>query len=219
MALTLLSMFLLGFPFYVMFIQLPQRFQGVNFTSAERAGILLLPVTLLTPVGAIIAGALNMMRTLGGAVAVAICSALHHNLLDDQLPTVLSPQQAAAVEESSVFINMLPEETREQLGRVFGKSYNRQFQVMIACALLNFLVAIALAVVRKRRGIFGTIPVRKEGNEFTKTVPKEGETHDPRHVGIAPAPREKALFDAHRPPQMLSASTPSVIEEIKPKHT
>lgn len=58
-ALLLLSMFLLGFPFTVMFIQLPQRFQGVNFTSAERAGILLLPVSLLTPVGAMFGGLLN----------------------------------------------------------------------------------------------------------------------------------------------------------------
>lgn len=57
-ALLLFSMFLLGMPFTVMFIQLPQRFQGVNFTSAERAGILLLPVSLLTPVGAMVGGVL-----------------------------------------------------------------------------------------------------------------------------------------------------------------
>jgi hypothetical protein len=42
-----------------MFIQLPQRFQEVNFVSAERAGILLLPVSLLTPVGAMLGGVLN----------------------------------------------------------------------------------------------------------------------------------------------------------------
>lgn len=58
-ALLLFSMFLLGMPFTVMFIQLPQRFQGVNFASAERAGILLLPVSLLTPVGAMMGGLLN----------------------------------------------------------------------------------------------------------------------------------------------------------------
>lgn len=49
-------MFLLGMPFYVIFVQLPQRFQAVNFTSAERAGILLLPATLMTPVGAMVSG-------------------------------------------------------------------------------------------------------------------------------------------------------------------
>jgi MFS family permease len=37
-------------------LQLPQRFQGVNFTTAERAGILLLPATVVTPVGAMITG-------------------------------------------------------------------------------------------------------------------------------------------------------------------
>ncbi|KAF1358105.1 MFS general substrate transporter [Lizonia empirigonia] len=55
MALLLLSMFLLGMPFYVIFVQLPQRFQTVNFTTAERAGILLLPCTLVSPVGAMAA--------------------------------------------------------------------------------------------------------------------------------------------------------------------
>jgi hypothetical protein len=49
-------MLLIGMPFYVIFVQLPQRFQVVNFTSAERAGILLLPATLMTPVGAMAAG-------------------------------------------------------------------------------------------------------------------------------------------------------------------
>jgi MFS family permease len=49
-------MFLLGMPFYVIFVQLPQRFQAVNFTSAERAGILLLPTALMTPVGSMVAG-------------------------------------------------------------------------------------------------------------------------------------------------------------------
>jgi hypothetical protein len=50
------SQFLLGMPFYVIFVQLPQRFQAVNFTTAERAGILLLPATLMTPVGSMAAG-------------------------------------------------------------------------------------------------------------------------------------------------------------------
>lgn len=247
--LLILSMFLLGMPFLVMFIQLPQRFQGVNFTSAERAGILLLPMTLLTPIGAMIAGAmlgrnfpaeymligstaiisigiglfsslptdshvanetyayevitglglglasppyfmmlytsvdekdapigtgtLNMVRTLGGAVAVAICTALHHSVLRNDLFTFLSPEQISAIEDSSTAIAQLSPHTREELGRVFGRSYNKQFQVMLAFTLLNFLVSIALAIVRKKKGIFGKMPVRKEVNEFMKSVKKE----------------------------------------------
>lgn len=194
---TLLSMFLLGMPFYAMFIQLPQRFQGVNFTSAERAGILLLPVTLLTPVGAIVGGALgkwiaaeyillaatatisigigllsslsndahftnetyayeiitgfglglasptyfvflytsidekdksvgtgslNTVRTLGGAVAVAACTALHHGMLKNGLADFLSPEDISSVKESNVAIQKLAKEDRERLGRVFGRS-------------------------------------------------------------------------------------------------
>ncbi|KAF2112474.1 major facilitator superfamily domain-containing protein [Lophiotrema nucula] len=246
MALLLLSMGLLGVPFYASFIQLPQRFQGVNHTSAERAGILLLPVTLMTPVGALFTGAvmgkkiaaeylliistaficlgigllsslsvdsnfpdatygymiitglglglasppyyfllpvtiaerdvpvgtgaLNMLRTLGGAIGVAICSALHHLMLRDKLSAFLTSEQIAAVEDSISTISKLPADVRSELGRVFGRSYNRQFQVMLAFALLNFLVSIALAIARKRAGVFGAMPVRREANEFMKKV-------------------------------------------------
>ncbi|KAL1595646.1 hypothetical protein SLS60_009335 [Paraconiothyrium brasiliense] len=243
-ALLLFSMFLLGMPFTVMFIQLPQRYQGVNFASAERAGILLLPVSLLTPVGAMLGGLLNkripaeyillvgtaivsigtgllsslpidaaiadsiygyeiitgiglglastpyyimlytsveekdvpigtgilnMLRTLGGAVAVAICSALHNSVLQDDLSVFLNPGQIAGVKASGTFIAQLPEESRLELGRVFGTSYNKQFKVILAFTLLNFLTAIALAIVRKRKDIFGKMPVRTLENEFTKT--------------------------------------------------
>lgn len=243
------SMFLLGMPFYVIFVQLPQRFQVVNFTSAERAGILLLPATLVSPVGAMAAGlaakrvpvefvlilatavvcigigllsslptyshlwpgvygyevitglglglasppyfmivatsiserdisvgtgALNMMRTLGGAVAVAICTAIHREYLNDNLSDFLSPEQVIAVQDSSTFIAKMPEGVRDQIGNTFGGSYNRQFKIMLAFTGLNFLVAILLALVRKRMGIFNAIPDRSEDNEFMKAAQKEG---------------------------------------------
>ncbi|CAO2648981.1 Nn.00g099300.m01.CDS01 [Neocucurbitaria sp. VM-36] len=247
MALILLSMFLLGMPFYVIFVQLPQRFQVVNFTSAERAGILLLPATLVSPVGAMIAslaakmvpvefvlilatavvctgigllsslptyshlwpgvygyeiitglglglasppyfmlvatsiperdiavgtGALNMVRTLGGAVAVAICTAIHREYLNDKLPDFLSPEQVIAVQGSSSSIAQMPEDVRNRIGSSFGGSYNRQFQIMLAFTGLNFLIAILLALVRKRMGLFNAQPDRKEDNEFMKAAQK-----------------------------------------------
>lgn len=230
-------------PFYVVFVQLPQRFQAVNFTSAERAGIFLLPATMFTPVGAMLAGAvakkiptelllvtaaafvtlgvgllgslpthshlwpgtygyeiitgfglglcnppyfmliatslpnkdvavgtgaLNMVRTLGGCVAVAVCSAIHREFSSDRLSAFLSPEQIVAVQKSSGFIAQLPEDVRDRVGEVFGQSYNRQFQIMLAFAGLNIIVAIAVAMVRKKMGIFNTMPVRKEQNEFTR---------------------------------------------------
>lgn len=279
LAWQLLSVGLLGMPMYVAFIQLPQRFQSVNFTSAERAGILLLPVSLLTPLGATVFGILfgkkimgtpiateyllllstvilsigigllsslpidshisnasygyeiivgfgigfagapyfpllytcveekdvavaigimNMLRTLGGAIAVAICSALHHSMLQKKLAGFLDPMQITAVEQSVASIAQLPEEQRTMLGRVFGQSYNRQFQVTLAFSLLNVLVVVTLIVTRKRQGIFGVIPTRKEENEFMKKVPAE----------------EKAETDSKEAPlgapSRLSDGTPAV---------
>ncbi|KAB2100782.1 hypothetical protein AG0111_0g10987 [Alternaria gaisen] len=241
MALTLLSQFLLGFAFYVVFVQLPQRFQGVNFTSAERAGILLLPATVVTPIGAMASGlavktvpveivlvcstatvcigmgllgslptyihlwpglygyevitglalglasppyfvlvatsiqekdiavgtgTLNMVRTLGGCVAVAICSAIHREHLDKELSGFLSREELGEMQRSTSMVARLPDAVRDRVGVVFGGSYNKQFQVMIAFTGLNVIVAVILATVRKRSGLFGLSPRREEGNEF-----------------------------------------------------
>lgn len=118
-------------------------------------------------------GALNMMRTLGGAIAVAICTAVHRGHLNDNLPKVLTPEQASAVRDSSSLIAQLPENTKNQIGAIFGGSYNRQFQVMLAFAALNFIVSIILAIVRKKVGLYGAVPVRREENEFTQAAERK----------------------------------------------
>jgi MFS family permease len=94
-------------------------------------------------------GALNMVRTLGGCVAIAICSAVHRDVLNARLIDTLSPEQITMVRTSSSFIAQLPEGVRVRIGVVFGESYNRQFQVMIAFTGLNVIVAIILTVVRR----------------------------------------------------------------------
>lgn len=237
------SMFLLGMPFYVIFVQIPQRFQVVNFTSAERAGVLLLPATLTTPIGSMVAGlaakklpleyvlifstclicvgvgllgslptystlfagiygyeivsgialglatpayymfvassipekeisvgtgALNMVRTLGGCVAIAICSAVHREYITHRLSGFLSPSQTSSLLKSSGYVAQLPMEARDRVGKIFGSSYNRQFQVMLAFSGLNVIVSIVLVLVRKKMGLFGVIPTAKEENEFKK---------------------------------------------------
>lgn len=230
-------------PFYVVFVQLPQRFQIVNFTTAERAGILLLPCTLVSPIGAMIVGlaakkvateyilivsaaivcigiglmgslpshshlwpgiygyevivglglglanppyfmllatsiaekdisvgtgALNMMRTLGGCVAVAICTAVHREYTSDRLADHLSPEQVAAVQTSSSALTHMPAEVKDEIASIFGASYNRQFLILLAFAGFNLIVTVVLALVRKRLGVFGSMAERKEDNEFSR---------------------------------------------------
>lgn len=234
-------------PFYVNFVQLPQRFQMVNFTTAERAGVLLLSLTVVTPIGALVAGfaikkvaaeyififaaamlcigigllgslpthshlwigiygyeiivgvgmglaappsylllqtsiaekdvsvgtgAPNMMRTLGGCVAVAICTAVHRQYTSKRLTTFLSPEQIKAVQTSSVALGIIPDTTKTKVARIFGESYNRQFLTMLAFTSLNLLVTVLLAIVRKKKGVFGEMRERKEGNEFFKAADK-----------------------------------------------
>jgi MFS family permease len=194
----------LGFAFYVVFVQLPQRFQGVNFTSAERAGILLLPATVVTPIGTMVSGlavkkvpveiilicstvivcvgigllsslptyshlwpglygyevitgialglastpyyilvatsipekdiavgtgALNMVRTLGGCVAVAICSAIHREHLNEELSKLLSREEISEMQSSISLISNLPDAVRGRVGVIFGNSCKSQFHL------------------------------------------------------------------------------------------
>lgn len=112
----------------------------------------------------------DMVRTLGGCIAVAICSAISREHIHSRLSSFLSGPQIDAVLKSSSFVAQLPEDTRNRIGRNFGDSYNKQFQVMLAFTGLNILVTIALIFVRKRMGIFGTMPGRTEDNEFTQAA-------------------------------------------------
>ena len=52
---------------------------------------------------------------------------------------------------------------------------NRQFQVMLAFTGLNVVIAVILAMVRKRSGLFGLIPERTEGNEFMEAKDNQSE--------------------------------------------
>jgi hypothetical protein len=116
---------------------------------------------------------LDMVRTLGGCVAVAICSAIHREHLNNHLSSFLQPTQIEGLLKSSGYIATLPEGTRNRIGVSFGDSYNKQFQIMLAFAGLNIVIAILLAVIRKKLGIFGAMPQRKDANEFTRTVDKK----------------------------------------------
>jgi hypothetical protein len=117
-----------------------------------------------------------MVRTLGGCVAVAICSAIHREHLNNRLSSFLPPTQIERLLESSGYIATLPEGTRYRIGNSFGDSYNKQFQIMLAFAGLNVVITILLALVRKKLGIFGSVPQRQEANEFTRTA--EQNTND-----------------------------------------
>lgn len=105
---------------------------------------------------------------------MAICSAVQREHLTKELSSFLSTTQIASVLKSSGFIAQLPSDTRTRIGESFGSGYNKQFQIMLAFTGLNIIITVILVFVRKRLGIFGTMPVRKDGNEFNER--SEGES-------------------------------------------
>ncbi|KGO37543.1 Major facilitator superfamily domain, general substrate transporter [Penicillium expansum] len=229
LCLKIIIMFTMGGCFYAAIILLPQRFQAVNGISAERAGINLLPFTIVSPVfsglcGVLLAkyqksvgpvlfissvftvvgiamlgtlssdtsglepkvygfelilaiglglmmppifffikveyddsdfaaimGATNTARTLGGCVAVAICSAILHADLKSHLNSFLSPSQIEAVLSSTSGGSTLTAHDKIKLQQVYGASYNTQFRALLAFAGLNLLSAAVLLFDRRRK--------------------------------------------------------------------
>lgn len=96
-------------------------------------------------------GATNTARTLGGCVAVAICSAILHADLKSHLNSFLSPSQIEAVLSSTSGGSTLTAHDKIKLQQVYGASYNTQFRALLAFAGLNLLSAAVLLFDRRRK--------------------------------------------------------------------
>ncbi|KAF2757236.1 MFS general substrate transporter [Pseudovirgaria hyperparasitica] len=102
-------------------------------------------------------GLMNTARTLGGTLAIAVCSALLHGRLRRDLPGILpAAEQVGLVEESLANLRLLPdEEAVGRVRRVFGEAYNLQFRVLIAFAGANVVLSCVLVAAmewKKRTG-------------------------------------------------------------------
>lgn len=92
-----------------------------------------------------------MARALGGGISVSICAAVLHSTLNADLPDFLDHEQIGSLKTSLEILKTLPSRKAAKVRVVFGKAYNRQFQVMLAFALANVLVTgILLINVNKR---------------------------------------------------------------------
>lgn len=141
---------------------------GMGIGAAMPLYFMLLYTSIEEKHTAVATGALNMMRTLGGCVGVAVCGALHHSVLREKLPEHLTAREISMVEESALFVAALSPDKQKAVGEVNGLSYRRQFQVLTAFCGANVLVVLVLIAMRWKMGLLGKLPERKEGNEFLK---------------------------------------------------
>lgn len=92
-----------------------------------------------------------MARTLGGSVAVAICSAILHANLKADLKSFLSPSQLEAALSSTSGESSLTNQERIKLQGVYSKSYDTQFRALLAFAGLNLIATAVLLFDLRRR--------------------------------------------------------------------
>ncbi|KAF2472397.1 putative MFS multidrug transporter [Lindgomyces ingoldianus] len=251
----ILSMFALGFSFYGSIITIPQRFQAVNGVSASRAGVLLLPFTLVSPTFALLAGAavgkkgstsgyltfiggiftviamallgslptgtkisnaqfgyqallgvgvglfmpplmyllkvevedkdvasimgaMNMARTLGGCIGLAICASVQNADLSDSLPRFLSETQIAALHQSVAILKGLPADLRLQVVGAYAETYNHQFQALSGFAGLGVVTSGLVLAGLIRRGLRKGDESEEDGEEAEGENERNGEGED-----------------------------------------
>ncbi|KAH8426658.1 uncharacterized protein LDX57_004392 [Aspergillus melleus] len=95
---------------------------------------------------------MNMLRAMGGCIGLAICAAMLSSELNSVLPTILSPQLVGVAKESLREGNGLNASDLALVRQVYGKGYDRGYQVMIAFAGANVVVAGLLVLITYRRG-------------------------------------------------------------------
>jgi hypothetical protein len=99
-------------------------------------------------------GAMNMLRAMGGCIGLAICDAMLSSRLDDDLPRVLSGN-LGLIRVAKESLNSATGFSADQLTlvrRVYGRGYDDGFQVMIAFAGANVVVAGLLFLSTYRKG-------------------------------------------------------------------
>ncbi|KAF5980111.1 major facilitator superfamily domain-containing protein [Fusarium bulbicola] len=99
---------------------------------------------------AAVMGANNTVRTLGGCVALAVCSTVLHTDLNRQLATFLTPQQIAAVLSSSAAIDELSDSEALKVRKAYGVSYDTQCRALLAFAGLGVVAASGLWFTSKK---------------------------------------------------------------------
>ncbi|RJE22912.1 Major Facilitator Superfamily [Aspergillus sclerotialis] len=233
LSLNLLAMLTMGSCFYAAIILLPQRFQAVNDISAAKAGITMLPFTILSPVFSMVCGMLlskvprsaglvlicssavtivgiallgsfstmseplsitpkvygfevilavglgfmmppliffikveydgddlaaamganNTSRTLGGCVAVAVCSTILHSDLSSSLEDFLSPNKVEAVLSSTANTSGLSVSETTKMQQAYGQSYDTQFRALIAFAGVSFICSAIMWIIQYTRKV------------------------------------------------------------------
>ncbi|KAL5041193.1 hypothetical protein BDW71DRAFT_192216 [Aspergillus fruticulosus] len=101
-------------------------------------------------------GAMNMLRAMGGCIGLGICAAMLSSRLDNDLAGVLPGRSADQIQLAKNSLqggtNGFSAEEIAGVRRVYGRGYDDGFQVMIAFAGANVVVAGLLFLATCRRG-------------------------------------------------------------------
>ncbi|KAI8876845.1 MFS general substrate transporter [Backusella circina FSU 941] len=179
-----------GMAILTLWIGIVSAFFGVNTSWSEIYGITIvgavgigalfsstiiaLQASVAPPDIAVVTGLGNFTRVLGGALGVAISSAVLNSTLQNKLPEVLPPQYAAAVIASAEYIrNGLPEEYIPVTLDVYMDGLILLWRVLIPMCGLGFISSLFVKhhSVRSHKRFFED----KEKNDATNGETSKGQ--------------------------------------------
>lgn len=112
-----------------------------------------------------------MVRTLGGCIGLAICSAVSRSTVNPELRSFLSASQISAISRSTAFLSSLPATEQMKVRSVYGNGFNEQFRTLIAFAGANVLASVGLIFgrrhheIQKARRSYSDLPIPTNGRD------------------------------------------------------
>lgn len=113
---------------------------------------------VLSPFVALCAGAVLQCRVFGGALGLAIASAVMNNYATSNLRHLVSPEQLATILRSTAEISRFPDPLRTDVLKVLLDSYNRRMNTLSGITAVEvFVIAMLwrkpqIQIPKKARG-------------------------------------------------------------------
>ncbi|KAK4032521.1 major facilitator superfamily transporter [Parachaetomium inaequale] len=121
-----------------------QVIMGCGFGLNLSTVLMMVPLVVKQRDMPVTMGAATQIRVLGGTIGLAICSALLSNHVASQI-SFLTPDQQAALLQSSQNIRRLPLELQVRIRQVYATGYNQQMRVMLYFCIAS-LVSLSFLV-------------------------------------------------------------------------
>lgn len=156
-------------------------------------------------------GALNMARSFGGTIGVAVTTAVHNNYLSKHLKDIVPPEVAESLKHSLLGLGNLNSDEVTQIREVFGHAYNEEFRVTTAFSAAGVVTCLSLAIVlywRRNDPPANETIATAQALEAEKKAAKAAKVAEQVVEQTTSEPKSNSVSD-EKQPEEISTATPA----------